>query len=84
MSYSSNAWGQLKNKTCDEIIAALTKDGWTRDSSMGSQQIFRKGPGKRVSIHFHPKKTYGAALLKGLLNDIGWTEDEMRTLKFIK
>jgi predicted RNA binding protein YcfA (HicA-like mRNA interferase family) len=84
MSFPPNVWSQIKNKTCDEIISALIKDGWKKDSSMGSQQIFRKGPGQRVSIHYHPRKTYGPALLKGLLNDIGWTEEQMRNLKFIK
>jgi len=84
MNYSSNAWDQIRNKTCEEIIAALSKDGWQKDSSRGSQQIFRKATGRMVSIHFHPGKTYGARLLRALLDDIGWTEDEMRHLKFIK
>jgi len=41
-------------------------------------------PRPRVSIHYHPHKTYGAGMLQRLLDDIGWTEDEMRTLKLIK
>ncbi len=39
---------------------------------------------KRVSIHYHPKKTYGPKLLKKLLRQIGWTEDDLRRLKLIK
>ena len=84
MSYPAHVWKQLKNKTCDDIISALIKDGWVKDISMGAEQIYRKGAGKRVSIHYHSQKTYGPNLLKGLLNDIGWSESEMRRLKFIK
>jgi hypothetical protein len=39
-----------------------------------------KGP----SVHYHPKETYGPKLLKGLLEEIGWTEDELKRLKLIK
>ena len=38
----------------------------------------------RVGIHYHPKKTYGAGLLKGLLSDIGRSIDDLRRLKLIK
>jgi hypothetical protein len=40
--------------------------------------------GRRGGIHYHPKKTYGAKLLAGLLADIGWTEAEMKKLKLLK
>ena len=40
--------------------------------------------GRIVSIHYHPRKTYHRGLLKGLLDDIGWTEDDMRRLKLLK
>jgi predicted RNA binding protein YcfA (HicA-like mRNA interferase family) len=72
MSFAPHVWAQLKNLTCDEIIAALKKE-----------RIYRKPP-NRVSIHYHPQKTYGPKMLKGLLDDIGWTEAQMRKLKLIK
>jgi predicted RNA binding protein YcfA (HicA-like mRNA interferase family) len=84
MSYPSHVWSQIKNKTCDDVIAALHKDGWVKDVTVGAEQIYRKGPGKRVSIHYHSQKTFGPNLLKSLLQDIGWTETDMRRLKFIK
>lgn len=28
MTYPKNVWNQHKNKTADEIIRALEKDGW--------------------------------------------------------
>ena len=71
------------------------KDGWERETHKGRQG--KKGantlayrhpdrpPSKnRVVIHFHPKKTMGPDLLKGLLKRIDWSEDDLRRLKLIK
>jgi predicted RNA binding protein YcfA (HicA-like mRNA interferase family) len=87
MAFPPNIWNQLKNLTADDIISALLRDGWEKDpSSKGAiMGYIKKGPpNSRVTIHYHPKKTYGAKLLTGLLDDIGWTEADMRRLKLIK
>jgi predicted RNA binding protein YcfA (HicA-like mRNA interferase family) len=88
MAFSQHVWNQLKSKTADELISALTRDGYEKDpASSGAKigYIKKINPrNKRVVIHYHPRKTYGPGLLKGLLEDIGWTEDEMRHLKLIK
>ncbi len=84
MKFSKQAWDQLRNKTADDLISALEKDDWTRDETRGAEQIYRHSDGRRVSIHYHPGKTFGPNLLKGLLEDIGWTEAKMRQLKLIK
>jgi len=82
-TYASNVWDQLKNITVEELMKALKKDGWELDTKSGAVQVFLKGK-QRVTIHFHPGKTYSAGLLKALLQDIGWTETAMRKLKLIK
>lgn len=84
MSFPSHIWSQLKGISAKELIGALERDGWDRDCTVGAEQIFRKGHGRRVSIHVHPGKTFGPNLLKSILVDIGWTEKEMRDLKLIK
>jgi len=87
MAFPPNVWSQLKNLTAKEIIDALTKDGWQQDpASKGAILAYiKKGPpNKRITIHYHPKKTYGAKLLTSLLEDIGWSEEDMRRLKIIK
>lgn len=84
MKFSKQVWDQLKAKTCDNLIAALQKDGWTHDESRGAVQVYRHGDGRRVTIHYHPKKSYRPKLLAGLLADIGWSEQDMRRLKLIK
>ncbi|MBI2934167.1 MAG: type II toxin-antitoxin system HicA family toxin [Chloroflexi bacterium] len=84
MSYSREAWSQLKNLKCDDIIGALEKDGWRQDRQRGSARVYYHSSGRRVSIHYHPKKTYGRKLLKEVLDDIGWTEADLRRLKLIR
>jgi predicted RNA binding protein YcfA (HicA-like mRNA interferase family) len=87
MAFSGNVWNQLKNLSADDLIRALEQDGWRRDpASKGATLGYIKGgsPNKRVVIHYHPRKTYGAGLLKALLDDIGWTEDDLKRLKVIK
>jgi predicted RNA binding protein YcfA (HicA-like mRNA interferase family) len=85
MKYSQQTWNQLKNLTADEIISALEKTGWVQDQSSGAILIYyHPNNGSRVTIHYHPRKTYRQGLLKGLLEDINWTEEEMRKIKLIK
>lgn len=85
MSFSKQVWDQLKSKTADDFIAALNKDDWEQDTKVGASFAFKKkNSSARVTIHYHPKKTYGAKLLNALLSDIGWTEDDMKRLKLVK
>lgn len=84
-SFSKNAWDQLKNKTCDDLISALLKDGFKLDDEVRTERIYRHPDGRKVSIHYHTsKRTYGAGLLKALFQDIGWEEVDTRRLKLIK
>jgi predicted RNA binding protein YcfA (HicA-like mRNA interferase family) len=84
MKYPKNVWQQLKSITADELIRALEKDDWVRDIGIGSELVYRHDDARIVSIHYHPRKTYHRGLLKGLLDDIGWTEEHLRRLKLIK
>jgi len=84
MKFAKQTWAQLKNKTADELVSTLRKDGWILDMTRGARQVYRHPDGRRIAIDFHPNKTYGPNLLKALLADTGWTEDDMRRLKLIK
>jgi predicted RNA binding protein YcfA (HicA-like mRNA interferase family) len=84
MSYPSHIWNQLKGITAAELCRALQKDGWTVDFRKGAERVYRAPDGRRVSIHYHPHKTYGSNLLKALLADIGWTQKDMKRLKLIR
>lgn len=84
MSFAPHVWDQLRNLTADELCKALTRDNWSCETYGGSMRIYRKADGRRVSIHYHAGKTYGAKMLKALLDDTGWTADDMRRLKLVK
>ena len=84
MKYPSHVWKQLKNLTADDVKGALERDGWVRDVKCGAQLVYLHRSGRRVSIHYHPGKTYRPKLLKALLEDIGWTINDLRRLKLIR
>jgi len=84
VKYSSNIWKQLKSITADDFISALLKDNFVVDVSRGSKRVYRHNDGRRVAIDYHPGKTFGKNLLKALLADTRWTEDNFKRLKLIK
>lgn len=85
MKFPKNVWDQLKGKTADDLISALLKDGFVLDERVKVERIYRHPDGKRVSIHYHKgNEGNGRGLLKSLLNDTGWSVDDMRRLKLIK
>lgn len=84
MNYKPNVWNQLKNMGPKDLMNALEKDGAVPDISRGAILVYRYPNGKRVTIHFHPGKSYPRGTLQGLLDDIGWTEKDLRRLKLIK
>ena len=83
-TYSRSVWSQLRNKTIQDIARALERDGWVREATTGATQGYRHSDGRRVVLHIHPKVTKSPRILKGLLDCIGWSEDDMRRLKLIK
>lgn len=85
MGFSKQVWDQLKNITADGLITALLKDGFVLDVPIRTERIYRHPCGRKVSIHYHEgSKCYGPGLLKSLIEDIGWSEKDMRRLKLVK
>ena len=84
-SFSQNVWKQLKNKTADDLISALLKDGFKLADRVRTERIYRHPDGRKVSIHYHKgSQTYGSSLLKALLEDTQWSETDMRRLGLVK
>jgi predicted RNA binding protein YcfA (HicA-like mRNA interferase family) len=78
-------WDQLKSKTVAELIQAPEKDGAQWVDSHGSVRIYKLKSGRKITIHYHPHKTYyDPKLLKGILSIIEWSEQDLRHLKLIK
>ena len=84
MKFSKQAWDQLRAKTCDELLAAIKKDGFALEETKRNTQAYIHEDGRRVVIHYHQHSTYQPNLLKALLEDVGWSERDMRQLKLIK
>ncbi len=84
MKYSHQVWDQLKNVTVSDLVRALEKSGWKRDEETGNIYVYMHTDHRRVTIHYHPHKTYGPKLLKALLDTIAWSEAELKHLKLIK
>ena len=90
MAYSRAVWSQLKGLTVKDIAKALKKDNWREESRSGATIGFIKSSAngaagrRRVVLHVHPGKTFGAHLLQCLINDIGWSEEDLLRLKLIR
>lgn len=88
MAFPPNIWNQLKNLSKDDLISALEKDGWKLSPmSGGSEREYIKegSQRRRIVIHYHTRgETCGRKLLKGLLEDIEWTETDLHRLKLVK
>jgi len=85
LALTENAWKQIRNKSVDKLISALLKDGFVLDVKVRTERIYHHPDGRRVSIHYHTgSTTYRPGLLKQLLEDTEWSENDMRRLKLIK
>ena len=84
VTFSKQVWDQLKGKTCEDLMAALERDGFLREQKRGATQGYRHPDGRRVVIHYHPNEGYKPKLLKALIEDIGWSEADLRHLKLIR
>ncbi len=78
-------WDQLKNTTSKELINALEKDGWKRQFRRGAIQSFvNPDTNEALTIHHHPRKTYGPKLLKMIIRHSRWNEEDLKRLGLIK
>lgn len=85
MNFPNHIWKQLKNTSARKLISALRKDGFILDEEIRTERIYRHPDGRKTSIHYHTgSTTYGPKLLKGLIKDTGWMEDDLKRLKLIK
>ncbi|MFA5309203.1 MAG: type II toxin-antitoxin system HicA family toxin [Dehalococcoidales bacterium] len=84
MAFPKQVWDQLKNKSVEDIVSALERDGAALDTSRGVARVYRFPDGRLVAIHFHPHKTFGPKLLRDLFEDIGWKEADLKRLKLVK
>lgn len=73
-----------RNLTARKLIAALQKDGFSLARSRGSHHIYAHADGRRVNVSYHRSgDTFPIGTLKQMIDDIVWTDEELRRLKLI-
>jgi predicted RNA binding protein YcfA (HicA-like mRNA interferase family) len=87
MAFAPNVWSQIKNTSADDLKKALIRDGFVNEGKSGAVLAFYKAGNphpRRITIHYHPGKTYSPKLLEKLIEDAGWTTEDLKRLKLIK
>ena len=70
--------------TARTIIDALQQDGFQLSRTKGSHRIYRHGDGRRTVVAYHRlSDTFAIGTLKGMIDDIGWDENDLKRLKLI-
>ncbi len=79
-------WSKLRTVTAREIISALNKDGFYLRSQSGSHQRYFHSDGRKVTVSFHlPGEVFPLKTLKSIiLEQAGWTEDDLKRLGILR
>jgi predicted RNA binding protein YcfA (HicA-like mRNA interferase family) len=73
-----------KNITAKEFRRALEKDGFIETKKKGGHLAFRHPDGRRVILSYHKSgDTFPPKTLKSMIQDAGWTEEDLRRLSLI-
>jgi predicted RNA binding protein YcfA (HicA-like mRNA interferase family) len=76
---------KLKNTTAIKFIRALERDGFIFKRQKGSHRIYKHPQrGNWVSVPYHPGDTFTMGILNGLIDDAGWTKDDLIRLKLTR
>jgi predicted RNA binding protein YcfA (HicA-like mRNA interferase family) len=71
---------KLPRLTGRELIAALSKAGFTVVRVRGSHHILRDAEGRSTTVPVHGSEIIGVGLLSRILRDCGLTRDELIAL----
>jgi len=77
---------KLRNITAIDFIRALKKDSFVFKRQKGSHRIYVKPEtGRQVVIAYHhTSEIIRIGTLSNLINDAGWTEDDLVRLKLMR
>jgi len=63
------------------LVRALEADGFILQRVRGSHRIYRHADGRRVVVAFHALgDTFPMGTLRGMLDDAGWQDEDLRRL----
>jgi predicted RNA binding protein YcfA (HicA-like mRNA interferase family) len=76
---------RLRSLTARELIAALTRDGFTFIRQRGSHQRYRHPDGRRVTVAPHAgSDTFSMKTLQTIIeSQARWSEEDLRRLKLL-
>ncbi len=75
----------LRSLSARELVSALARDGFGFDRGDGSHQIYYHPDGRRVTVPFHGgSSTFARKTLKSMIEQAGWTEEDLVRLKVIR
>jgi predicted RNA binding protein YcfA (HicA-like mRNA interferase family) len=64
-----------------QFIRALHQDGFELARTRGSHRIYRHSDGRRVVVAYHRlSDTFPTGTLRGMIADIGWSDDDLARL----
>jgi predicted RNA binding protein YcfA (HicA-like mRNA interferase family) len=63
------------------LVKALHSDGFRLVRTRGSHHMYRHPDGRRVVVAYHRlRDTFPVGMLKAMIADIGWSEEDLRRL----
>jgi len=76
---------ELRSITIRELCAALESDEFVPDRQLGSHRVYYNPQDKRrVAIPYHrPGTTLPYGTLKGIISNLGGTEEDFKRLKLL-
>lgn len=67
--------------TARQLIKALHEDGFELKRTRGSHRIYRHPDGRRIVVAYHRLgDSFPIGMLKAMIRDAGWIEDDLRRL----
>ncbi len=85
MSFGFVSVYQLRNKTTNEIVGALIRDGFVLSRrSRSSRRAYTHSDGRKVFIHYHkPNDPIPRGTLGNIIESARWTEADAKRLNLI-
>ncbi len=78
-------YSKLRALTARNLASALIKDGFHLDRISGSHRQYLHPDKGRVTLSFHhASDTFPAKTLKSIIQDAGWSEEDLKRLNLLR
>ena len=69
--------------TARQLIKARQQDGFLNTRTRGSHHFYEHPDGRATTVSYHKRSdTFPIGTLKGMIEDVEWTDDDFRRYKF--